>query len=142
MKEKEEFGEWITKRSMIKEDGTLDYKVLKRNLNLFIFPASIPLFVFLYCIIPYYFSNIERTLALLLIAAVTAFGTYCSLILSAMLLNSLNNVSFAHFCTINLARPLAWVDDRAYAEVSVAKCRSAHNLPVWQSRMPDRKSVV
>ena len=93
MKEKEEFGEWITKRSMIKEDGTLDYKVLKRNLNLFIFPASIPLFVFLYCIIPYYFSNIERTLALLLIAAVTAFGTYCSLILSAMLLNSLNKLT-------------------------------------------------
>ena len=75
--------------SMETENGTLDYQILKRRLNRILLPICIVLFVpwAIFLGTAVYGSIFAYGLAVLWCAAVPTLGIYCSIFLSAKLLN-------------------------------------------------------
>jgi hypothetical protein len=84
--------------SIKKEDGKLDYQILKRRLNRIILPIC--LFPFVICVIIFvpmvlsYGGNLlAYGLEILWCSAIPTIGVYCSLLLSARMLNNAGKLS-------------------------------------------------
>jgi len=78
-------------RALKKEDGTLDYAILKRRLNRIALPVCLALFVPVAIYLPYQIADLSEILyylpAVLWGAAVPTVGMYCAIFLSAALLS-------------------------------------------------------
>ena len=87
-----------------KENGSLDYQILKRRLNHILLPICLVLFVpcVTFLATTLYGSILAYGLATIWAAAVLTIGMYCSIYFSAMLLNSKGKLSFIKWLLLTL----------------------------------------
>ena len=85
-------------RSFKKDDGTLDYQILKRRLSRILLPICIVVFVL--CLIPFsasvfsYGGSFQAYgLAIIWGAAIPTIGIYCSMLFAARSLNAKGNLT-------------------------------------------------
>jgi len=101
---------WIGMAVPLKaEDGTLNYRILRRRLHLILLPICVVLFAvwfyFLTEIPPYGPGSTHsyNTIALVWTTAFTTIGIYCSIFFSAMLLNSKGKLTKNKWFFLSLA---------------------------------------
>ena len=83
--------------SLKKEDGKLNYSILKRRLNIFVLPiclaATIPWIIFCYEQISFYGSGVSVVLTAILVTAVHTVGMYFTIYFSAQWLEKRNDLT-------------------------------------------------
>ncbi|MCL2506056.1 MAG: hypothetical protein FWE93_07505 [Alphaproteobacteria bacterium] len=89
------------------EDGALDYQILKRRINRTVLPSCLVLFVicvivFVPMVLSYSGNLLAYGLEILWCAAVPTIGMYCTLFLSAKLLNTGNKLTKGKWLLLTL----------------------------------------
>jgi hypothetical protein len=112
---------WLgTARALKKEDGTLDYAILKRRLNRIVLPVCLALFVPLAVLLALTISDLSDIwiygLAILWGAAVPTVGMYCTMSLSAALLNKKSKLTYGRWLPVTLGFSAALVAAGAVIE--------------------------
>jgi len=99
---------WLGMATSLKtEDGTLDYQILKRRINRIVLPICLVLFVicvivFVPMVLSYSGNLFAYGLEILWCAAVPTIGMYCTLCLSAKLLNTRNKLTKGKWLLLTL----------------------------------------
>jgi len=93
--------------SLKKEDGKLNFSILKRRLNRFVLPiclaSSIPWIIFCINQLSFYGSSLSVNMLTIWVSAVHSIGMYLPIFFSAKLLNDRNNLTKDNWLLLTLA---------------------------------------